>query len=374
MGGASSKTGNLGDNSEYDNSEAPLSEEEEEEPTTEAAEKPRRHDAKKMPTKTLDDYVLLETLGKGSFGRVRLARDDDSGKLFAIKMLKKRQVISNGAVDHLLRERRVLMEVRHPFIVHLQTTFQDMGFAYFVLQFIQGGPFDTRLKAQGSLADHDAAFYTAQIVLILEHLHGLGYMYRDLKPANLIFDMSGYVILTDFGFAKLCETATTLCGTPEYLAPEILKQRGYDHAVDWWAAGIVLCEMLTGTTPFVADDDAGTYDRILGNSPKWPNDLEGSGKALVKKFLAVNPQDRIGRSGVRSHKFFKSIDWKKLAKRKLQAPHEPFINFSEDTSNFEEYPDTPGDPSETPNSKSRRSSTQAVNFDGGDPFAAFDDL
>ena len=223
-------------------------------------------------------------------------------------------------------------------------------FVYIVLEFVQGGPFDTRLRGEGQLKDNESAFYTAQIVLIFEYMHAKYYLYRDLKPDNLILDMAGYVKLADFGFAVYCETQTkTLCGTPDYMAPEIIEKGGYGKGVDWWALGIVLCEMLTGKTPFVADDPIDTYKLILKNAQKWPSELEGVGKAAVKKFLTKSPLERMGNTKLgedecKKHKFYKSIEWGRLLSRDLQAPYDPFVNFEDDTSNFDEYPESKGDP------------------------------
>ena len=221
---------------------------------------------------------------------------------------------------------------------------------YIVLEFVQGGPFDTRLRAEGRLKDSESAFYTAQIVQIFEYMHAKYYLYRDLKPDNLILDMTGYIKLADFGFAVRCETLTkTFCGTPDYLAPEIIEKGGYGKGVDWWALGIVLCEMLTGKTPFVADNPMDTYKLILKNVPKWPSGLEGAGKAAVKRYLTKNSNERMGNGKhgeeeIKRHKFYKCIEWNRLLSRELEAPYDPFVNFEEDTSNFDEYPESKSEP------------------------------
>lgn len=317
-----------------------------------------------------NDFIITTTLGKGSFGRVRLARHKESNTLWALKILKKKEVLQHNAIEHVFREKKILAALSHPFIVNMAVAFDDPRsagpslsfvlcrqirvprrfFVYIVLEFVQGGPFDTRLRGEGQLKDDESAFYTAQIVHIFEYMHAKCYLYRDLKPDNLILDMTGYIKLADFGFAVYCETLTkTLCGTPDYMAPEIIENGGYGKGVDWWALGIVLCEMLTGKTPFVADDPMETYKLILKNSPKWPSDLEGAGKAAVKKYLTKNASERMGngKSGgeeCKKHKFYKAIEWGKLLARELQAPYDPFVNFEEDTSNFDEYPESKGDP------------------------------
>mmetsp|Transcript_9533 Transcript_9533/g.29576 ORF Transcript_9533/g.29576 Transcript_9533/m.29576 type:complete len:250 (-) Transcript_9533:84-833(-) len=223
-------------------------------------------------------------------------------------------------------------------------------FVYFVLEFIQGGPFDTRLRSEGQLNERESAFYTAQIVHIFDYMHAKFFIYRDLKPDNLILDMTGYVKLADFGFAVYCEALTkTLCGTPDYMAPEIIAKGGYGKGVDWWALGIVLCEMLTGKTPFVADDPVDTYKLILKNSPRWPSELVGTGKAAVKRYLMKNSNERMGNGKAggeecKKHRFYKTLDWIRLLARELEAPYNPFINFDEDTSNFDEYAESKNGP------------------------------
>lgn len=184
-------------------------------------------DIPKLRADAIDSFEVMTTLGKGAFGRVRLARHKETSTLWAIKMLKKKNVVESGSICHLVREKDVLLSVRHPFIVNMPCTFHDSSLVYLVLEFVQGGPFDTRLRGEGSLSSYEAAFYTAQIVHVLEYLHSLGFIYRDLKPDNLLFDMTGYVKLTDFGFAKKTTFTNTLCGTPDYMAPEIIAQAGY---------------------------------------------------------------------------------------------------------------------------------------------------
>mmetsp|Transcript_23359 Transcript_23359/g.69975 ORF Transcript_23359/g.69975 Transcript_23359/m.69975 type:complete len:310 (+) Transcript_23359:1-930(+) len=249
----------------------------------------------KISATSIDDFVVATTLGKGSFGRVRLAKHKESSTLWALKILKKKEILHHNAIEHVYREKKILAALSHPFIVYMAVAFDDSHYVYFVLEFVQGGPFDTRLRSEGLLKDDASAFYTAQIVHIFEYMHAKDYIYRDLKPDNLILDMTGYIKLADFGFAVYCTTQTnTFCGTPDYLAPEIIEKNGYGKGVDWWALGIVLCEMLSGKTPFVADDPMETYKRILKNSPRWPSALEGAGKAAVRRYLVKKPTERMG--------------------------------------------------------------------------------
>jgi serine/threonine protein kinase len=244
----------------------------------------------------------------------------------------------------------------------MAAAFQDASCVYIVLEFVQGGPFDARLRDHGRVAPKAAAFYAAQVVLVLEVLHSQHYVYRDLKPANLVFDLKGYLKVCDFGLTKSVATGlcTTLCGTPDYMAPEILRKERYGIAVDWWALGVLLCEMLTGKTPFVADDPLATYHNILQHTiGRSLSDIQTTPKACVRALLTVAPTQRLGvLPNVRKHKFFKKINWKALLRRDVAPPHDPYVSSDADTSNFDEFEDS-------------RSESHPCDFQGADPFADF---
>jgi serine/threonine protein kinase len=211
----------------------------------------------------LSDYDVGVTLGTGSFGRVRFAKRKADQTCWAIKMLKKAEIIRLQQVEHMLAEKAILAEITCdakccPFIVKLAGTFQDSKLLYIALEYIVGGEFFTHLRKAGRFENSWAIFYSAQIVLIFEYLHGKDYIYRDLKPENLLLDRDGYLKITDFGFAKKVVFKTyTLCGTPEYIAPEVLLNKGHGKGVDWWTLGILNYEMLAGQPPFVDDDPMG---------------------------------------------------------------------------------------------------------------------
>lgn len=201
----------------------------------------------------LDDFDLDRTIGTGSFGRVMIVNlKRDRTKRYAMKMLKKENIVKMKQVEHTLNERKILSAIDFPFIVKLAYSFKDTSNLYMILEYVTGGEMFTHLRKTGRYSEENACFYASQIVLAFEYLHFLNIVYRDLKPENVLYDSNGYIKITDFGFAKIIKDRTwTLCGTPEYLAPEIILSRGYNKAVDWWALGVIIYEM-TGLIVFTS--------------------------------------------------------------------------------------------------------------------------
>ncbi|GAB9473062.1 Agc protein kinase, partial [Globisporangium polare] len=203
----------------------------------------------------LEDFTLIRVIGKGSFGKVTLVRKKTNSKIFAMKILSKAHLLKRKQVEHTKTERRVLSVASHPFIVGLHYAFQTQAKLYFVLDYCPGGELFFHLSRMGKFDETMSRFYAAELVVALEHLHSLGVVYRDLKPENILLDEMGHIKLADFGLAKdevteIDSGATSLCGTPEYLAPEVLARKGHGTAVDWWGLGMVLYEMLTGLPPW----------------------------------------------------------------------------------------------------------------------------
>lgn len=223
----------------------------------------------------LEDYEVLHTLGRGSFGRVRLARRRRDQELFAMKVLKKHACVKSKQVDHVYSEYRILSQVQHPFIVGSYGLAQDSRYLFLLLEYVKGGELFRYLRSRSPLDDAHARFYAAQIVLIFEYLHSLSVVYRDLKPENLLVNSDGYLKLTDFGFAKLIQGRTyTLCGTPEYLAPEVLLNKGHSKPADWWTFGILVYELLVGIDPFSAESPMEVYHNILHKKPRFPASID----------------------------------------------------------------------------------------------------
>lgn len=299
----------------------------------------------------LGDLELRETLGTGSFGRVRLCKYKGSGDYFAVKCLKKREVIKMKQVTHILAEKNILMELSHPFIVNMLCAFQDDRKLYIVLEFVIGGEMFTHLRSAGRFPNDVAKFYHAELVLAFEYLHSKDIIYRDLKPENLLLDGKGHVKVTDFGFAKkVPERTFTLCGTPEYLAPEVIQSKGHGKAVDWWTMGILLYEFIAGYPPFYDDTPFRIYEKILEGKLKFPSWFESRARDLVKGLLMTDHTKRLGtlKNGVadiKNHPYYQGANWEKLFNRQYPAPIPIKTKGTGDTSNFEKYPESTEDKS-----------------------------
>lgn len=261
-------------------------------------------------------------------------------------MLKKAEVIRLQQVEHMLSEKAILVTLDHPMIVKLLAAFQDVKYLYLCLEYIVGGEFFTHLRRAGRFDNGTARFYASQIVMIFQYLHKMDYIYRDLKPENLLLDEQGYIKITDFGFAKKVAFKTyTLCGTPEYIAPEVLLNKGHGKGVDWWTLGILIFETLAGQPPFVDDDPMGIYQQILAGKINFPRYFDRNAKALIKKLLTADLTKRYGclKNGaedVKKHKWFSGVSWDSMYNKELAAPIIPQVLHEGDTSNFDSYPDS----------------------------------
>jgi serine/threonine protein kinase len=302
---------------------------------------------------TLTSFELLKVLGKGSYGKVILVRKNsghDIGSLYAMKVLKKEHVMKKKQVAHTKTERSVLGTIRHPFIVRLHYAFQTGDKLHFVLDYCSGGELFFHLQKHGRFPPKLALFYTAELTLALGELHSHGIVYRDMKPENILLDDLGHVQLADFGLSKegikSGEKGTrSFCGTPEYLAPEVLERKGHGFAVDWWALGALLYEMITGLPPWYSRDRQKMFACIRGAPLQFPGYVVGDLKALISDFLVRDPMSRLGGRGrdvceVREHPIFRFVNWDTLLRRETKPPWKPpvagpFKN-SYDISNFED--------------------------------------
>lgn len=297
---------------------------------------------------SVHDFIMGKTLGTGSFGRVRHAIHRVSQECVALKILKKTAVVRLKQVDHIISEKNILRGLSHPFIVSLQGSFQDAACLYLALDYIPGGEFFTYLRRNIKLSAEATKFYGAQIVLIFEYLHQFKIVYRDLKPENILIDASGYLKLTDFGFAKIVNSHTyTLCGTPEYIAPEVLLNKGHAMSVDFWCLGILLYEMMNGYPPFIGEDTMSVYQRILSGKVYFGKTNDADAKFLIRNLLQADLTKRFGnmRSGntdIKQCAWFSNVSWDDLFNKRLPAPHIPTLSMGTklDTSNFEQYPDS----------------------------------
>ncbi|EAN99769.1 protein kinase A catalytic subunit 3 [Trypanosoma cruzi] len=294
----------------------------------------------------LTDLEMGSTLGAGSFGRVRIAKLKGTNDYYAVKCLKKREILKMKQVQHIRQEKQILMELSHPFIVNMMCSFQDDRRVYFVLEFVVGGEMFTHLRSAGRFPNDVAKFYHAEIVLAFEYLHSKDIIYRDLKPENLLLDSKGHVKVTDFGFAKkVPERTFTLCGTPEYLAPEVIQSKGHGKAVDWWTMGVLLYEFIAGYPPFYDDTPFRTYEKILSGRFKFPSWFDARARDLVKGLLQTDHTKRLGTlkggvADVKNHPYFHGANWEKLYARYYPAPIPVKAKSPGDTSNFERYPES----------------------------------
>jgi serine/threonine protein kinase len=302
--------------------------------------------ATKFDGNSIKDFDLGKTLGTGSFGRVRFCTFKATGEYFAMKQLKKSEIIRLKQVDHMMSEKGILKSMNHPFVVNMYGSFHDPRFLYLVLEYIVGGEFFTHLRRAGRFDNDTSRFYSSQIVAIFEYMHGKNIIYRDLKPENILLTASGYLKLTDFGFAKIIDYRTyTLCGTPEYIAPEVLLNKGHGKPVDWWTLGILVYEMIVGYPPFVDEEPMGIYQKILSGKIVFPKFFDKNAKVLVKKLLTADLGKRFGnlKNGVddiKKCKWFSGLSWEALLKLEIPALYKPSVKSATDTSNFEDYPDS----------------------------------
>lgn len=280
----------------------------------------------------IDDFELLKVVGKGSFGKVMQVRKKDTHRIYALKTIRKAHIISRSEVAHTLAERSVLAQINNPFIVPLKFSFQSPEKLYFVLAFVNGGELFHHLQKERRFDVNRARFYTAELLCALECLHGFNVIYRDLKPENILLDYQGHIALCDFGLCKLDmkdeDRTNTFCGTPEYLAPELLMGQGYQKAVDWWTLGVLLYEMLMGLPPFYDENTNEMYRKILQEPLHFPNDVPSAAKDLLTRLLNRNPAERLGANGsaeIKAHPFFHAIDWRKLLQRKYEPAFKPNV-------------------------------------------------
>jgi len=306
------------------------------------------------PKKTLLDFEKDRVLGTGSFGRVLLVRDPSTDGWSACKIISKKRIIETKQVEHTLNEKNILYCMESPFVVDLTDFFQDRKNIYFILEFVNGGEMFTVIQKQRRrrFTADQTQYFAAQMICAFEYLHNLDVLHRDLKPENVLIDYKGCAKLTDFGFAKRVDDMTyTMCGTPEYLAPEIIANKGYNRAVDWWAVGVLIFEMRCGRSPFESRDQLTMFKKITCCNFNFPKDYNEHEKQLITAFLQTDITKRLGymHGGValiKKHPYFKGIHWDRLLKEKVQSPFDPKIRGPGDSSNFERFPREDAKPDE----------------------------
>lgn len=290
---------------------------------------------------TLTDFEFLKVLGIGTYGKVQLARYKPENTYYCVKILSRYTIFRHKQIEHVQNEKNVLNSVRHPGIVRLFGTTSDTENLYLLMEYVPGGELFTYIRKFGKLSFTTVRFYVAELVLVLEYLHGRNLIYRDLKPENILLDADGHVKLTDFGFSKMVTDKTwTMCGTPDYLAPEVISGQGHGKAVDWWSLGVLVFEMLAGYPPFTDENTMALFDKI--REPYnliYPESFIPEAVDLIKKLLVIDPTRRLGvtRNGVmeiKLHPFFNGLDWQGAAERKTPPPLKPKVKGPDDTSNY----------------------------------------
>ncbi|CAM6058167.1 unnamed protein product [Sphagnum tenellum] len=290
------------------------------------------------------DFELLRVVGQGAFGRVFQVQKKGTTEIYAMKVMRKDKIMERNHGDYMKAERDILTKVVHPFIVQLQYSFQTRTKLYLVLDFINGGHLFFQLYRQGTFSEDLARMYCAEIICAVAHLHKNGIIHRDLKPENILLDSEGHVRLTDFGLAKEVDDSSpsnSLCGTMEYMAPEILLAKGHGKAADWWSVGILLYEMVTGQPPFAHSNKQKLQQKIIKDKIKLPSYLTSEANLFLKGLLQKDASRRLG-SGpngsdeLKQQKWFKSINWHKLEAREIVPKFIPAVSGKHCTANFDE--------------------------------------
>ncbi|KAK2852854.1 hypothetical protein Q7C36_008055 [Tachysurus vachellii] len=296
----------------------------------------------------LDDFNFIKVLGKGSFGKVMLAELRGTDEVYAVKVLKKDVILQDDDVDCTLTEKRILALARkHPYLTQLFCCFQTKDRLFFVMEYVNGGDLMFQIQRSRKFDEARSRFYAAEVTSALMFLHRNGVIYRDLKLDNILLDAEGHCKLADFGMCKegILDgiTTTTFCGTPDYIAPEILQELEYGPSVDWWALGVLMYEMMAGQPPFEADNEDDLFESILHDDVLYPVWLSKEAVSILKAFMTKSPNKRLGcvvsqglEEAIKVHPFFKEIDWVLLEQRKIKPPFKPRIKTKRDVNNFDQ--------------------------------------
>ncbi|XP_054455975.1 cGMP-dependent protein kinase 2 isoform X2 [Anoplopoma fimbria] len=303
------------------------------------------------------ELEVIATLGMGGFGRVELVKLKNEDTTFALKCIKKKHIVDTRQQEHIYSEKNILQQTNSVFIIRLFRTFRDDKFVYLLLEACLGGELWTVLRDMSYFDEHTARFCTGCVLEAFDYLHTMGIIYRDLKPENLLLDAEGYVKMADFGFAKkigLGKKTWTFCGTPEYVAPEVIMNKGHDFGADCWSLGILIFELLTGNPPFAGSDPIKIYTMVLHGIEKvdFPKRIGKRPDDLIRRLCKLNPVERLGnkKNGIieiKKHKWFQGFNWEGLRRHKLLSPLRRELKGPMDHSHFDLFPpDTEEPPDE----------------------------
>ncbi|XP_021352926.1 serine/threonine-protein kinase tricorner-like isoform X1 [Mizuhopecten yessoensis] len=335
----------------------------------------------------IDDFSPIKVIGRGAFGEVRLVQKKDTGHVYAMKILRKQDMLDKDQVAHVRAERDVLVEADHQWVVKMYYSFQDAQNLYLIMEFLPGGDMMTLLMKKDTLTEEQTQFYVSETVLSIDSIHKLGFIHRDIKPDNLLLDAKGHIKLSDFGLCTgrkkshrtdyykdlsqakagdFCDynkssnpmdskrraeswkrnrraLAYSTVGTPDYIAPEVFLQTGYTSSCDWWSLGVIMYEMMIGYPPFCSENPQETYKKVMNwrDTLIFPPEMPISNEArdLIKKFCC-DPEHRLGANGIEEIKsdiFFKGVDWEHIRERPAAIPVE--VKSIDDTSNFDDFPE-----------------------------------
>ncbi|KAL4427052.1 hypothetical protein ABPG74_001007 [Tetrahymena malaccensis] len=294
---------------------------------------------------SINDFHLIKVLGRGAFGKVMLCQKKDTQELFAIKSIRKEDIIEREQIEHTKTERKILEQVNFPFLVNLEYAFQTKEKLFFAMKFVRGGELFFHLKNDKKFKEQRALFYASQILLALEYLHNQDIIYRDLKPENILLDQDGYVKITDFGLAKVLEKGKltySLVGTPDYLSPEIINQKGHSRTADYWAFGILIYEMVIGIPPFFNNNQNVMFQQISEKDVKFPTSTPLSKECMdiILRLLKKDPNERLGSvngtKDIKEHPWFAKINFDDILNKKVPAPFVPQLKNDTDVSYFDE--------------------------------------
>lgn len=305
---------------------------------TEQSEQPQPDQSQQLPAErrySLEDFTIIKLLGRGSFGKVQLVKQNENGKLYAMKSMHKKLLEGKDQIQATILERNILLQLKHPFITRARYSFQSEKKVFLVLDYVSGGDLHRRIREEDYFNEDRCRLYAAEIALGLGYLHSNGYIYRDIKSSNILIDSDGHIKITDFGFTKSgmeksTDTTSTFCGTVEYMAPEMILDKPYTKDVDWWGFGILLYEMLVGTTPFYSENPNSVYRAAVMNEPEFPPTVSQKAQNLIVKLLQKEPKKRLGNGengieDVKNDPFFDGLDWDDVLNKRIVPQWKPRV-------------------------------------------------